>query len=101
MLLTDADGDGRDEVYFAGRSGKVWRWDVAAEESEGAPLEPPTLIASFPGGGGPLAAGPRQIKGIRPIYVGVGSQVVRLTPKPAPSAKLPSETEDPTLTNDF
>ena len=101
MVLMDADGDGRDEVYFSGRAGKVWRWDVAVEESEGAPLDPPTLIASFPGGGGPIAAGPRQIKGIRPLYVGVGSHIVKLTPKPVPTAKLPSETEDPTSTNDF
>ena len=104
ILLIDADGDSRDEIYFSGRAGKFWRYDLGLEDpsaTDAAKLPPPSLIASFPAGCGPLAAGPRQLKGVRPLYVGVNAHVVKLTPQPAPTSNLPSDSEDPTTASDL
>jgi hypothetical protein len=104
ILLVDADGDSRDEIYFAGRAGKFWRYDLGREfgaDRDAENLPAPTLVASFPAGCGPVTAGPRQLRGVRPLYLGVNANVVKLTPHPAPTSNLPSDSDDPTAANDL
>jgi hypothetical protein len=85
IALVDADGDGLEELYFSTRSGNFWRMDAGANVASGDPETtkptPPSLVARFPAGGGPLVAAGRQPDDVRPLYLGVGTHVVKITPK--------------------
>ena len=85
IALVDADGDGIEELFFSTRSGNLWRMDAGANVASGDPETtkpaPPSLVARFPAGGGPIIAAGRQEENVRPLYLGVGSAVVRITAK--------------------
>jgi len=87
ILLVDADADGVEELYFTARSGSLWRMDLGQNAPSGDPetakLTPPTRIVRFLSGGGPIVAAPRYGDDVRPLYVGTGTFIVKITPKKA------------------
>ena len=101
MVLVDADADGVEELYFSTRAGKLWRLDVDANIPSGDPEtakpSPPTLVARFLSGGGPLVVSPQQSDHTRPLYLGVGTYVVKITPKKAQRGEPFKDSDDEDL----
>ena len=71
MLFHDLDGDGRNELWFAARSGSLWRFDPVRS---GAPAR----ILKLAGGIGPIIGLYHDSKRYSGLYLGSGKDVILL-----------------------